>query len=243
MKIIRLFLILCFTLCVSSAEAQKRVAKKTRKTPTKEIVNRPLPSMCGGGVVNSKAISLPKPVFPKEAKNIVASGSITVQVKLDEEGNVIEARACSGHPLLRESAVKAARQAKFKPTLLSGIPVKVSGVIIYNFTPETINDEVVVLACPPNMSNTKVLNGFAINLVKPEYPRELKEQRLSGAVNVQVTIDEDGKLFSATAVSGYQELRKYAVEAVKKSTFKRFVRCGQPVKVIGVIVYNFIPSE
>ncbi len=119
MKIIRVFLILCFTLCVSSAEAQKRVAKKTRKTPTKEIVNRPLPSMCGGGVVNSKAISLPKPVFPKEAKNIVASGSITVQVKLDEEGNVIEARACSGHPLLRESAVKAARQAKFKPTLLS----------------------------------------------------------------------------------------------------------------------------
>ena len=242
MKTIGLLLILCFTFYVSSAEGQKRAT--TKKTPTKEIVNRPLPSVCGGGVVNRLAISLPKPVFPKEAKNTVASGSVTVQVKLDEEGNVIEAKACSGHPLLRESAVKAALQAKFKPTTLSGIPVKVSGVIIYNFMPETTDDdEVVVLACPPTMNIIKILNGFAINLVKPEYPRELKEQRLSGAVNIEVIIDEAGKIISATAVSGYQELRKYAVEAVKKSTFKRFVRCGQPVKVIGVIVYNFIPSE
>ena len=241
MKTIGVFLILCFAFCVSSAEGQKRTT--TKKTPSKKIVNRPLPSICGGGVLNLKAISLPKPEYPKEAKNTDASGSVTVQVKLNEEGNVIEAKACSGHPLLRKPSVEAALQAKFKPTLLTGIPIKVSGVILYNFTPEMINDEVVELSCPPTMNIIKILNGYAINLVKPEYPQELKERRLSGAVQVQVIIDEAGKLISAIAVAGNQELRKYAVEAAEKSTFKRFVRCGNSVKLTSVIVYNFILSE
>jgi protein TonB len=54
---------------------------------------------------------------------------------IDEKGNVLSATAISGHPLLRAAAVEAARGAKFSPTLLSGQPVKVSGVISYNFTP------------------------------------------------------------------------------------------------------------
>lgn len=241
MKTIGCLLILCFAICVSIADGQKRAT--TKKTPTEKIDTRPLPSVCGGGVANSKAINLPTPMYPKSAKNTVPSHSITVQVKIDEEGNVIEGRVCSGHPLLRESVVEAARQAKFKPTLLTGIPVKVSGVIIYNFMPETIIDEVVVLPCPPTMNIIKILNNYAINLVKPEYPQELKERKLSGAVQIQVIIDEEGKLIYATAVSGNQELRKYAVEAVKKSTFKRFIRCGKPVKITSQIVYNFIPFE
>jgi TonB family protein len=86
-----------------------------------------------GGVLNGKAISLPKPAYPAIAKAANASGAVNVQVTLDENGNVISASAVSGHPLLRQSAVSAARQAKFRPTLLSGQPVKVTGVIIYNF--------------------------------------------------------------------------------------------------------------
>ena len=56
-----------------------------------------------------------------------------VQVVIDENGNVISARAVSGHPLLQAVAVGAARQAKFSPTKLSGQPVKVTGIITYNF--------------------------------------------------------------------------------------------------------------
>jgi len=54
-------------------------------------------------------------------------------VIVDEQGNVISARAISGHPLLQAAAVAAARQAKFQPTFLMGEPVKVNGVITYNF--------------------------------------------------------------------------------------------------------------
>jgi TonB family protein len=89
-----------------------------------------------GGVLNGKATSLPKPAYPPSAKQVNASGTVMVQVLVDEKGNVVTAQAVSGHPLLRPAAVAAARQAKFSPTKLSGKPVKVSGMINYQFAPE-----------------------------------------------------------------------------------------------------------
>lgn len=86
-----------------------------------------------GGMLNGKAISLPIPVYPPIAKQAQASGSVTVQITIDEEGNVISASAVSGHPLLRAAAVAAAREAKFSPTKLNGQAVKVSGALLYNF--------------------------------------------------------------------------------------------------------------
>lgn len=91
------------------------------------------PTTISGGVLNGKATSLPKPAYPPIAKAARASGAVNVQVTIDESGNVISASAVSGHPLLRQSAITAARQAKFRPTVLSGQPVKVTGVIVYNF--------------------------------------------------------------------------------------------------------------
>lgn len=89
-----------------------------------------------GGVLNGKATSLPKPAYPPLAKQAGASGTVVVQVVVDEDGNVVTATAISGHPLLRPSAIAAAKSAKFSPTLLSGRPVRVSGVITYNFVAE-----------------------------------------------------------------------------------------------------------
>jgi len=86
-----------------------------------------------GGVLNGKALELPKPAYPPIARAAHASGTVVVQVVIDEEGNVIAAHAVSGHPLLQAASVAAAREAKFSPTHLAGEPVKVTGVIQYNF--------------------------------------------------------------------------------------------------------------
>jgi periplasmic protein TonB len=86
-----------------------------------------------GGVLNGKAINLPRPAYPAIAKSAHASGTVVVQVTIDENGNVISAHAVSGHPLLQAVSVAAAKGARFSPTKLSGQPVKVTGVITYNF--------------------------------------------------------------------------------------------------------------
>jgi TonB family protein len=86
-----------------------------------------------GGVLNGKAVSKPQPEYPPIARAAGASGTVAVQILVDEKGKVVSASAVSGHPLLQQAAVAAAREARFSPTLLSGQPVKVSGVVTYNF--------------------------------------------------------------------------------------------------------------
>lgn len=86
-----------------------------------------------GGVINGKVLSLPKPVYPSMALTRGVVGKVVVEVTLDEKGHVIDARALSGDPLLKLSAVNAARQARFEPTLLSGQPVKATRLINFDF--------------------------------------------------------------------------------------------------------------
>jgi TonB family protein len=87
------------------------------------------------GIINGNAISLPRPSYPPAARAVGVSGAVNVQVTISESGNVISATASSGHQLLRAAAEEAARGARFAPTLLSGQPVKVTGIIVYNFVP------------------------------------------------------------------------------------------------------------
>jgi TonB family protein len=115
-KILFLLLLLSFVLSISA-----------QNEPVK-IINP-----VSVGVVNGKAASLPKPIYPAAAKAIRASGAVSVQVLINEEGNVVSASATGGHPLLRAASEQAARAAKFSPTRLDGQLVKVSGVIVYNF--------------------------------------------------------------------------------------------------------------
>ena len=86
-----------------------------------------------GGVLNGRAVSMPAPEYPEPAKRMRASGLVAVEVVVDVTGRVISAHATSGHATLREAAERAAMRARFSPTLLSGQPVKVAGVINYNF--------------------------------------------------------------------------------------------------------------
>ena len=99
-----------------------------------EPVETPKPKVISAGVVNGKAQNLVKPQpYPPAAAAVKASGAVNVQVTIDEAGNVISAKAVSGHPLLRQAAEQAALASTFAPTLLSGQPVMVTGVIVYNF--------------------------------------------------------------------------------------------------------------
>ena len=86
-------------------------------------------------VLNGKALKLPKPDYPDAAAQRRLSGIVVVKVEIDETGTVIRATdMCQGPPFLSESAVAAAMKARFSPTMLDGKPIKVPGIILYNFT-------------------------------------------------------------------------------------------------------------
>lgn len=114
------------------------VAAPASPTPTATPTPKPSPTPAPAqtvslGQLNSRAVSLPKPAYPPTARQMNASGRVTVQVTIDEEGNVISARAVSGHALLRNPAEAAARQSKFNPYRVGDRAVRASGFILYNF--------------------------------------------------------------------------------------------------------------
>ena len=102
----------------------------------KSGLTRAEPSAAGaveGGILNSKANRLPAAVYPPAAKAANVRGTVYVRVVVDESGRVASAWPAGGPRPLQQAAVDAAREALFAPTQLSGQPVKVAGVITYNF--------------------------------------------------------------------------------------------------------------
>lgn len=88
-----------------------------------------------GGVVNGHAISKLTPKVSSKAKKFGVTGSVSIEIVVDEEGKPITAKARSGHPLLLKESAEAACGARYTPTLFAGTPVKVSAILTYNFVP------------------------------------------------------------------------------------------------------------
>ena len=230
------------------------VSAQDTRDVTQKIIN--------GGVLNGKAISLPKPEYPLIAREASIGGVVSVSIIIDESGLVTDAvadvndqrarKADDGKaqepvpvdPSLREAAEAAARLARFSPTLLSGQPVKVRGTIVYNF----VADKPALVVSSDALKNTDerenisggVLNSRALSLPAPAYPAAAKAVRAEGAVSIRVMIDETGNVVSAEAVSGHPLLRAAAVTAAKDARFEPTLLNGIPVRVSGILTYNFV---
>lgn len=113
----------------NTEQATNAPEKVGSQVPTPTPANQKPKGPLAGGMLNQKAIYMPQPEVPSGE----ASGVVLVQVLIDEQGSVIDARPVSGPQHLQAAAVSAARLARFSPTLLMGEPVKVSGTLSYNF--------------------------------------------------------------------------------------------------------------
>jgi protein TonB len=106
-------------------------------TPTPKIEPAPVgktgPSKVSEGVLQGGAIKKVRPDYPEIARKNRIGGLVQVQVLISEDGRVMEAFIVNGHPLLRNAVIEAARRWIFAPTTLSKVPVKVQGVLSFNF--------------------------------------------------------------------------------------------------------------
>ena len=97
------------------------------------LTGKPKILTINGGIVNGKAAYLAKPSYPVESRASREGGAIAVQILVDEQGRVMRAGAINGPPRLQFARREAACKAFFNKTLLEGNPVKVVGVLNYNF--------------------------------------------------------------------------------------------------------------
>lgn len=134
-----------FMLNAKDKTANKMGGIMTRKIEGKPSVNatprvESAPALgtqrVSGGVLQGNALKKVQPPYPALAKAAGAEGAVQVAITINENGEVIATDAVSGHPLLKEAALEAAKDWKFKQTELAGKPVKVQGILTFNFTLE-----------------------------------------------------------------------------------------------------------
>jgi TonB family protein len=113
-------------------ESKPKATPETQKQPEPSVQAEAV-APAEGGLLNGKATQLPAAKYPDEAKKEHVFGEVQVQVVIDETGKVISAVAMFGPASLRQAAVEAAKQARFKPMIVEGVAVKVSGILTYDF--------------------------------------------------------------------------------------------------------------
>ena len=119
--------------CLTCASTTQTVVLP-EKAPEPPPVKQPTTMRVASTILSGKAISLPQPPYPTIARQAHVQGPVSIQILVNEEGKVLSAQVVSGNAMLSSAAKDAAMRARFSPTMLNGTPVKIQGVITYNFT-------------------------------------------------------------------------------------------------------------
>lgn len=111
-------------------------ARKAEEAKKLAAIKKAAPEFVDLGQINiSTATRMTTPTYPQAALRSGITGMVKVEVSIDDQGNVTDAKAVDGHQFLRMSAEDAARRSKFKPAMFDGKPIKSKGYILYNFSP------------------------------------------------------------------------------------------------------------
>ena len=203
------------------------------------------------GTCGLNAIYLPKPTYPAAAKAVGLNGKVVVKVLIDENGSVISASVAPGHIFFHRASLKAAYEAKFKPLLLSGKPVRVNTTIIYNFVkPEqTFQDEKAADELTSSGSIKAIqcykCTDIVVKLPTVEYPASVGygAHTYEGDVNIQIVIDESGNVESAKGISGHPLFSPMLEKASMTAKFKPTIIDGKGKKLKAIIVYKISPPK
>ena len=87
----------------------------------------------GGLTTAAKLIKEIKPTYPPLALQARISGTVRLEGIIGPDGTVQDLKVISGHPLLREEAIKAAKQWRYQPGSLNGVPIAVTTTMDVNF--------------------------------------------------------------------------------------------------------------
>jgi len=82
-------------------------------------------------------------------------------------------------------------------------------------------------------------DSAAVSKVEPEYPAFAKQLKISGEVNLEAVVSEDGKVEKVNVLDGNPVLTKAGAEALMKWKFKPVLADGKPVKALAPVSFNF----
>jgi len=73
-----------------------------------------------------------RPEYPPLAQQARIAGKCIIRIVIAADGSLRDAKLVSGHPLLAVSAMRAARESKYRPYLVERNPVEVEGEVEFD---------------------------------------------------------------------------------------------------------------
>jgi len=223
-------------------------------TPAQEgTVDYFLPPSCGGtpgpqprplavtaDTLRHHRIGGTLPVYPEAAKMAGIQGVISLNVTVDEQGNVVEVKSWAGNaPVLAKAAVRAVKKWKYRPVLIEDEPFAFLGEVVFTFrlrkraqVSEGGNSPVRRLAC---MVDTSGL----LYSVNPEYPRVARIAHISGTVVLEMVINKQGGVEDVKATSGHPLLVQSAIDAVRQWRYQPYMVGHEAIAVQAHVVVKF----
>lgn len=186
--------------------------------------------------------------FPLAARDEVLQGQVLIRMSVAETGDVTNVEVVSGHPILAQSAMAAAKKWKFKPFIRNGKAVPVNTVVPFDFAfKDKINQTSTIKSThlgpdkdgKPLSLGKDLVAGELVYTVNPVYPPEARRKGIQGKVVFSAIIDKDGTVKKLKAVLGPRELIDAAAAAVQQWRYKPYMLNGEPVEIDTTITVNF----
>jgi TonB family protein len=235
---------LCIGLCAAPARAQQPEPSAP-------------PYVVSQKVADEMLLSKVAPEYPDAVKNANTSGQIVIMFTIDKDGRVAVAMAVPkdfagresrniDDPRLRQAAVAAVKQWRYRPYLHNGDPVEVdtSVVLPFDFRKTSASSQL-----DAGTARYGEFGGFLLtrelveeklmNRVEPQYPQMAKIARIQGDVWLHVLIDKQGHVAKIKAVQGHPILVQSGLDAVKQWEYQPFLLDGAPVEVEGTVIVKF----
>jgi TonB family protein len=184
------------------------------------------PITVSAGIMAGQIITKVNPKYPEDARKARIQGIVVLSAIIGKTGDVMSLAVVSGPTELRNSAVEAVQQWKYKPYLLNGQPTEVTTTISVNYT---IADEGPSAMAPCTSKDSGCTMPVLLSGPAPEYPSAARDAKTAGEVIVSLTVDEKGNPQDVAVLSpvghGFDEK---AVEAVRRYKFQPATRYGLP---------------
>ncbi len=184
-------------------------------------------------LVKKVSPSLPEP-------DMRVQSPVVLKAAIDKEGQIEKLEVISGDPSLVPRALEAAKQWKYRPYEVNGIPTAVETTIHVEFSNGGSD------SAPSDSSSqsrvpvsSKDISGHIVRKVPPTYPPLARQARIQGTVILRVIIDKTGSIANLQLVSGHPMLAPAAIEAVKQWKYTPYELNGEVVEVETTVQVNF----
>jgi TonB family protein len=194
-----------------------------------------------GDVKPPMLIKVVDPIYPEKARKAQVEGTVILEARTDEKGNVEDAKILKSIPVLDQAALDAVKQWKYEPTVIDGKPRKIVFTVSVRFalTPGDREKALEKFAQGALTAEGTIKPPMLIKSVDPVYPEKARKAGIEGVVILAAKTDASGKVRDVMVLRPVAGLNQAAIDAVRQWEYEPYVKDGKPTPIVFTVTVRF----